>query len=238
MRYVIFVAILVLVYVVCAYARIQYQYKHANNPSIKQTGSTLGAGPELRYIAAGDSTAVGEGASSVEQTYAYNIAKSLSSRYNVTYENIAKGGAKTEDVIATQLEKIIAFNPDVVTISVGANDATHLRSSQSILRNYKTIIDTLTEKTHAKIYITNIANFYGATLLPAWYIQLIEQRSAKLNPEILKLNNGNDRVHIIDIHDFGWSNYPDRALTYSLDHFHPSDLGYQNWANAFLCRMD
>jgi lysophospholipase L1-like esterase len=41
-------------------------------------------------------------------------------------------------------------------------------------------------------------------------------------------------VQIVNIHDFGWDKFPDLSVTYAADNFHPNDDGYQNWANAFL----
>ncbi len=232
MKYFIGVIILVLVYGLFTYGRIVYIARHSKNPEIKQESSELGQGPPLRYIAAGDSTAVGIGASSVKDTYPYKVAQTLSANLTVSYSNVAVSGAKTEDVLIKQLPKIIQSSPDVVTISIGANSATHLRSVQSIIADYRNIIAALTEKTHAQIYITNIANFTGARLLPWWYVSLLEYRSKKINSQIGELET--DRVKIINIHDFGWDKYPDRQITYSFDHFHPSDIGYQNWTNAFV----
>lgn len=218
-----------------SYGRIFYYTHYSKNPTIQQSTRTIGTGPPLRYIASGDSTAVGVGASSVENTYPYKITEKLGKTNSITYHNIALSGARTKNVIDSQLQPIIEFNPDIVTISIGANDATHLTDEQTIINNYKQIIQRLTNETSAKIYITNIANFNGARLLPLPFVKFIEWRSKQINPEIIALET--DRVKIINIHDFGWNNYPDKQVTYSFDHFHPSDIGYENWTNAFLDKI-
>lgn len=174
---------------------------------------------------------MGQGASSVENTYTYRIAKSLSETNTVEYKNIAVRGAQTTDLLEQQLPQIIDFQPDIITISIGANDATHLISQAKIFENYQEIIRKLSTETTAKIYITNIANFNGASLLPYPFIKFIEWRSGKINPAINNLES--ERVKIINIHDFGWENYPDLSLIYSSDHFHPNDIGYDNWYKAF-----
>jgi acyl-CoA thioesterase-1 len=202
---------------------------NATNPSIVQTPMTIGSGNKvITYVAAGDSTAVGQGASSVQNTYTYQIAQHIEGMGDsVQYTDIAVGGAKTQDVIDNQVPQIIAANPDIVTISIGANDVTHLRTNDSIVQNDITIISDLLEQTNAQIYIANIPNFYNATLLPSWYRSLLEYKIKSLNPKIQAL--AQNRVHIIDIHSI--------PTTISSDKFHPDDSGYQSWANAFIAAL-
>lgn len=236
MRYVTALIIIVLTYAVFTYGRIWYYTHYSKNPPITQTNKVLGSGPPLTYVAAGDSTAVGIGASHIEKTYTYKLAEELAQSNTVSYSNVGVSGARTNDILQSQLSKIVDAKPDIVTISIGANDNTHLISDETILHNYRQIIRELTERTSANIYITNIANFEGARLLPIVFVKILEQRSRTLNPEILKMET--DRVKIVNIHDFGWSNYADKQVTYSYDFFHPSDIGYENWTAAFLSRME
>lgn len=232
MKYIFYFLILVVIYALVSYGRILYYAKYSQNPKIEQKNLELGSGPALKYLALGDSTAVGEGASSVEKTYTYKIAEYLGQTFTVSYKNLGVRGAKTEDVLNSQLSAARQLQPDIVTISIGANDNTHLVSKNQIISNYKKIISYLMNETKAKIYITNIPNFTGASLLPWPYIRLLEWRSSSINKALLGMEN--DRVKIINIHDFGWNTFPDRSVTYSVDHFHPSDAGYENWTNAFL----
>jgi acyl-CoA thioesterase-1 len=235
MRTSLIICSLIIFYVLTELGIFYYRTTHIPRlPTIDQSDKVFGNGPILRYIAAGDSTAVGYGASGVEKTYPYQIAQFLAKSRTVEYKNISVIGYKTQDVLEKQVNEIIAYKPDVVTISMGPNDATHLVSSEKVLNNYKVIISKLEQGTRAKIYITDVANFNGATILPWFYIKFIEYRSSRLNQKIATL--ASDRVRIINIHDFGWNSLPyiDRKKTYAADHFHPNDLGYQNWANAFL----
>jgi len=235
MKYLLIIVAILVIYGLVTYGRLRYYVRFSPNPEIVQSDFVRGTGPSLRYIAAGDSTAVGEGASTVEGTYTVKIANELQKTNSVTYKNIAVSGSKTKHVINNQLQEIIKFNPDLITISIGANDLTHRISSEEILNNYQTIITELTTQTKAKIYITNIPNFTGADLLPWLYIKYLERTSEPINKQLQSLES--DRVKIINIHDFGWDSFADKSVTYSLDHFHPSDIGYQNWANAFLSKI-
>lgn len=215
-----------------------FGYKVSTLPTLPkpdQSDKILGNGPSLKYIAAGDSVAVGYGASTLDKSFAGGVANYLAKNYTVNYKNIAVIGYKTQDLINNQLSAIVAFQPDIIGISITANDATHLVAQNKIIANYKTIVSELKSKTSAKIYITDVPNFNSADILPTLYIKLLEHRSVKINRELLKLED--NRVRIVNIHDFGWKNYPDLSKTFAADHFHPNDLGYENWTNAFLDKI-
>ena len=236
MKFSTLIAIALIVYLVAEAAIFIYKYQ--NLPALTvpdQKDRIVGSGLFYRYIAAGDSTSVGEGASDFAHSYTgqvmqFLIQKNLDKSF--LYKNVGVLGAKTGDVLSKQVDEIVAFRPNLVTISMGANDATHLVFTKTILNNYKAIINRLQNETQAQIYITDIPNFYGSSLLPWFYIQLLELRSGGLNAQIMRMENG--RVHIVDIHNFGWYNYPDRSKTYAADGFHPNNAGYENWANAFI----
>lgn len=236
MKYFYIVIGVCILYAAVVLVRFGYKVTHRPAlPMVVQKDAVFGVGSSLRYIAAGDSTAVGEGASSVETTYPYLLLSELSKNNTVTYKNVGVSGAKTQDVIDKQLEHIISFNPDVVTLSVGANDSTHLWSRKTTLTNIQKIIADITSNTHATVYVAVVPNFKGGWLLPWAYIQLLEFRNNGLNKSITALES--ERVKIVNVHDFGWEKFSSMRDIYAADGFHPNDAGYQNWANAFLSRI-
>ena len=218
---------IIFVYVAVSFFRFRYILNHANLPDIVQKDETFGSGAKLVYVAAGDSTSVGVGASEVGKTYPYQLAKFLSANYAVEYHNVGVSGATTGDVIKNQLDKIIELHPDIVTISIGANDVTHLHSLTSILENDNKILSELLQKTNAKIYITNVPRFDQAYLLP-WPLRALYNFHAKSINKKLKSPDSN-RVIYIDIHSVGVVN--------SADQFHPSDAGYKLWFEAFSSKL-
>jgi lysophospholipase L1-like esterase len=163
MKIVYLFAIILIVYLAVLYIRFNYVLSHAHLPKVTQIERKFGIGSAMRYIAAGDSTAVGEGASSVEKTYPYKVAEYLGTKHTVEYKNVAVGGAKTQDIIDHELTAIIAYNPDIITISIGANDVTHLRSNSSISENYKTIVNELTAK-HCRYSESQLGIFTASVL--------------------------------------------------------------------------
>jgi lysophospholipase L1-like esterase len=197
----------------------------------------LGDGPPLRYVAAGDSVAYGTGASSIEKTFAYQVAEELAKSHKVNYINTAEVGAKTNDFLNDQLNTVIAYRPDIIVISISSNDVMRLRPNKITLENYQEVLEELTSKTDAQIYITGPVNFAGIKLFPKLYQYLIEQRADKLNKEVLSLEINPARVHIINVHD-EWnaiSGLGDKIL--AKDKLHASDFGYTLWRDAFLKEM-
>jgi acyl-CoA thioesterase I len=235
MKILYIIAIILGCYILFAVVKFKYTLATAHVPVFAQTDQTLGAGPALKYVAAGDSTAAGEGASKLETAYAYQVALALTAHHQVEYKNVAVRGARTNDVINDQLSKIIAANPDVITLSIGANDFTHLANPTKTLANFKTILDALTQQTHAQIYVTDIPIVDQVTLLPYPYRKFLGYRIAKINPQIKSLET--DRVHVVDIHEFGWDQFGSVKETFAADGFHPNDVGYANWAAAFADKM-
>src|SRR6266404_4589255 len=120
MRTAFWVILVILVYLGFEFGAFWYRAKHLPDlPVPDQSDKTLGNGPTLRYIAAGDSITVGTGASETARTYPYGVLLELSKSNQVVYRNIAVGGFKTGDVLNKQIQQIIDFKPDIVTISIG-----------------------------------------------------------------------------------------------------------------------
>lgn len=221
------ILILLLIYLGISGGRLYYlmNYRQLHPETVKS--AKLGDGKTIKYVAAGDSTAAGVGALTAEDAYPYQIAKELSKTYTVDYRNFGVSGAKTQDLLDKQLPQIIAENPDVVTISIGPNDATHFLSNQKTLDNFRKIISELNQKTHAKVYLTNVATFKHTNIV-LWPVpQLWEQKSESLNETINTLGTGN--VQIVDIHAV--------KADLSPDTFHPSSTGYRFWAAMFLDKI-
>ena len=221
------ILVFIVLYFGFSYARFIYILSRANLPPIEQKDHTAGMGQKIKYIAAGDSTAVGVGASETKNTYTSQIMEYLAESKSVEYRNVAAIGAQTDDMIENQLESIISFDPDVVTISIGANDITHWIPASKIVENYAIIIDRLIQETKAKIYITNVPRLDKAYLLPWPFRQYFDSQAKKANRALLELEK--ERVEFIDIHSVDSIN--------SADQFHPSDEGYKLWSQAFLSKI-
>lgn len=186
------------------------------------------------YVALGDSTVEGIGASHPSKSYASLVYSDLQRHYSpVTYHNFGKGGARVGDVTAHQLSQTVETQPQLITLSIGANDVikrTNLRLFRAELHK---LLGTLREQTTALIVMTNIPDFSFNNRIPASVKPVVRWRIRRYNAIILRAAAMNGVVLIDTFKDSAVTanRFPD-AL--SADNFHPSDLGYTLWANTML----
>ena len=83
------------------------------------------AGAPLNYVILGDSTAAGVGAA-YDQGIAMGTTRQLAQTRRVTMTNLGVSGARIHDVVRDQLSAAQALKPELVLLSVTANDVTHL----------------------------------------------------------------------------------------------------------------
>jgi acyl-CoA thioesterase-1 len=191
------------------------------------TNSPMKSGP-IVYVALGDSTGVGQGASNggyVDRMF----RKIETQRPGSRLLNLCVSGATTIDVVREELEEAIAANPDLVTLGVGINDIGHGLSLKEFAKNYQSILDRLKKETHAVVVVTNIPDISSAPRIPspmrAEYQRTIDQFNQKLQ-EIAT----SSAVIVFDIYTITRQQLPAHPEFFSADGFHPSDAGYEMWA--------
>ena len=194
---------------------------NVNNSSQMTSGSIV-------YVALGDSTGVGQGAQNggyVDRMFRKLTAQRAGSRLT----NLCSSGATTVDVIREQLDRAVSANPDLVTLGIGINDIGHGLSLQEFARNYQTILDHLKNQTRAIVIVTNIPDISSAPRIPssmrAQYQRTIDQFNQKLQEIAGKFD-----VTVFDIYSITREQLPAHPEYFSGDGFHPSDAGYEMWA--------
>lgn len=180
------------------------------------------------YVALGDSTGSGVGAR--EGGYVARLFKRIAERRPESkLTNLCVSGATTDDVLRGQLERGVAMNPDLVTLGIGINDIGHGFTLDQFSRNYETILSTLKEKTSARIVVTNLPDISTAPRIPnsmrSEYQRQIVQFSRRL--EEIAARHG---VTVFDIYTITTQELAAHPEYFSNDGFHPSDAGYQMWA--------
>ena len=191
------------------------------------TSSPMKSGP-IVYVALGDSTGVGQGASN--GGYVDRMFRKLEvQRPGSRLLNLCVSGATTIDVVREQLDEGIAAKPDLVTLGVGINDIGHGLSLQGFARNYQSILDRLKKEPHAVVVVTNIPDISSAPRIPSAmrdeYQRTIDQFNQKLQ-EIATTSG----VIVFDIYTITREQLPAHPEFFSADGFHPSDAGYEMWA--------
>lgn len=211
------------------------------------SGTSVSRGSRyLRYVALGDSTTVGigdpvPGADGRQvnrqrgewRGWARLLAESLASSYDVSFCNVAISGATTAIVREQQLADALAHRPDLASLIVGVNDT--MRSTWDAER----VRDDL-------LTIASRLDAIGATLMTVRFhdhgamIGLPKVLSRPMGARIDQVNRVYDEVHRrwggvrVDLAD-----RPELSLRecWSIDRFHPSEVGHRTLARAFAERL-
>jgi lysophospholipase L1-like esterase len=188
----------------------------------------LNAAPKLEYLVLGDSTAAGVGGD-YDRGIAVSTARTLGRDREVNLTNLAVSGARMGDVRRLQLGKAEQLHADVVLLSAGANDVTHLTCVRSMRNDLRTIVQRLTAANpNVKIVITGSPDMGAPPRIPRLLRGIASLRTKQVN-----------RMFVAEAARLGLIFAPIAAVTgpqfrrdpslFAEDRFHPNDRGYATW---------
>jgi lysophospholipase L1-like esterase len=181
------------------------------------------------YVALGDSTGAGVGA--LEGGYVIRLFnRILEQRPRSQLANFCVSGATTADLLRGQLERGLAKDPQLVTVGIGTNDIGHGVSIEQFAENYDRILSALQNGTKAQIVVTNIPDVSSAPQVPSSLRGQYRQQIVRFNQRLEEIANRH-AVTIFDIYSITTRELPAHPEYFSPDGFHPSDQGYQLWAD-------
>ncbi len=186
----------------------------------------------LRVVWLGDSTAAGVGASSVDMTLPRQVATRLATRLGrpVHVTGLAVSGARVADVLDRQVGSVAAADPDVVVISVGSNDVTHLTSARDFRRRYDAVLDRLPKA--ARVVLLGVPDLGAPPRLAQPLRSVAGARGGTLDAVVRSLaaERGAGYVDIAGETGPAFRRHPGRY--FAADRYHPDDDGYRLWADA------
>jgi lysophospholipase L1-like esterase len=188
-------------------------------------------GAPVLYVALGDSTVEGIGATSPGATYVARLHARLRAVYpQAEAVNLGVGGATSADVVDGQLEHALLLQPHLVTLSIGPNDITGGVAVQDYERNVDRIFRRLSEETRA-VVVANLLpdlavtpRFRGRQAAPA-----VGGLTVRFNEALARVA-GLHGVEVVDLYEPSRAEIPRRPELVAADGYHPSDLGYARWA--------
>ncbi|HUC20515.1 MAG TPA: SGNH/GDSL hydrolase family protein [Candidatus Polarisedimenticolaceae bacterium] len=195
------------------------------------------SGPVLRYVVLGDSTAAGQGTA-----YADGIAvgsgKHLGAKNQVELTNLAISGAKAADVERKQLAQAEKLKPDLVLISVGANDVVSRTNPGEVAASLRRITGRLAAANcNVKIVLTGSAEM-GAIPRFAQPLRTVAGRqTGYLNSRLYPWITAAGYTLAPIAADTGAAFKRDSAL-FGDDRFHPSAKGYALWLKTINPALD
>lgn len=180
---------------------------------------------EITYLALGDSAAQGIGATSPMRGYVGLIAKRLEEKTGKTVRvvNLSVTGAKLSDYLTEQAPKTKDIDADYVTIEIGANDVAGFEEDK--FRNeFKQVIESLPEGA----YVSNMPLFNSRPSST----NKAELASAVIEEEL----SDNPSLRFVDLQKQTSENKS--IFGFAPDLFHPNNLSYKNWADAFWIEIE
>jgi len=172
-------------------------------------------GGDFQIVAIGDSTMQAIGASKPEDGVVGRAEKLVREKTgkSVHVFNISRSGAKIDEVVKNQLPKIADREPDLVLVSVGANDSIKKTDLDQYKMSYQQLIKAMPSD------ITVFANTPD-----------VDNRDQyqKIFRELTNKNN----LNVAEVFEYVHPHRYDPRV-YGGDFFHPSSKGYGYWFDAF-----
>ncbi|WP_375400930.1 SGNH/GDSL hydrolase family protein [uncultured Amnibacterium sp.] len=174
------------------------------------------------YVAVGDSAALGIGASSPAGGYVGIVADAIAEETGrpVRVRNLAIDGATLAVCILDELPRLAALEPDVCTLSIGANDIWSFEPER-FRRELAVVLDAMPPG-------TIVAE------LPSFSVIPVHRRVAAAN-RIIRAEVAERGFVLAPLHRTTSAGGALATVFGSAgDLFHPNDRGYVRWAAAFL----
>ena len=183
-------------------------------------------GGDLLYVAVGDSAAQGIGASRPGHGYVGFVASAIERMTGAApkVRNLATSGATLRIAIDNQLPLLAKLEPDILTVSIGANDIASFDPAR-----FETEIAVLLDAMPPHAIVADLPSFY---FLPAQKKvrvanRLLREAAAHRGLTVVPLHRVTDRQGLWGV-----------ATQFSGDLFHPNDRGYRIWASAFIPEIE
>lgn len=183
------------------------------------------------YVALGDSTVEGAGATHPDRNYVSRLHARLRAIYpNARVANLGVGGATSGDVLLRQLDRAIELRPHLVTLSIGPNDITTRVSVEAYERNLDTILGRLARETTAVLVVNLIPDL---AVTPRFVRSPQKEAVGRLTVALNAALGRAGRAHgaeLVDLYLASQREVPRRPELMGSDGYHPSDAGYARWA--------
>ena len=178
----------------------------------------------IYYVALGDSTSQGIGASSPEKGYVGLIADSIHARSGkpVHVINLGVTGAGVNDALEKQIPQLKQLNlpaDAIITVEIGANDLGDLNEAK-----FRQDMDRFMSELPSQTVISDMPYFGEGRYRK---LETNAQAASKIIHELAKTKN----LKVAPLHDVTSNN--SSIFNVTIDLFHPSNRGYRNWHEAF-----
>ncbi len=185
-------------------------------------------------VALGDSTAQGIGANSPQDSFGAMVARALAEeRGAVRLVNLGLDGAKAWHVLDEHIPRLAGLDPDLVLLSVGANDVTNWTPISRYMHQMATILDRL-DDTGAQVMVLSVPAIVAVPVLPLPARLVLDVRTHRFNRGLRVLVEDRGNASFVPIYEATRRPFRRDDSNFSADLHHPSSKGYGLWARVIL----
>lgn len=133
--------------------------------------------PPLHLVAMGDSTITAPGVEPLDACVARRAAIQLADRYRVRVTSVGQGGSRVRDALIGQLPAVQAAQPDLVLLSLGANDALHGTRMSSFRVDFDALLSALSDR--CPVVVGGVGDLGTIPRIPAslrWLVRRLSRR--------------------------------------------------------------
>ncbi|WP_322938076.1 SGNH/GDSL hydrolase family protein [Nocardioides bizhenqiangii] len=201
----------------------------------------------LRYAALGDSTTVGigdpvpgiDGRQANRQRgewrgWARLLAESLATSYDVSFCNVAISGATTATVREAQLADALAHRPQLASLIVGVNDTMRSTWDAERVRDDLLTMASRLDAVGATLMTVRFHDHGAVIGLPKWLGRSMAARIDHVNAVYDEIHTrwGGIQVDLCELAALH------QRECWSIDRFHPSEIGHRALARAMATRLN
>ncbi|TDC61710.1 SGNH/GDSL hydrolase family protein [Streptomyces hainanensis] len=199
-------------------------------------GELPGAGPVLRVVMIGDSVAAGVGAATQEEALPGQVAAGLAGLTGrpVSWRVVARRGATARRVRQAQLGQLTdptrRWQPDLVLVVVGANDAIRLRRPAAFRRDVAALVASIRHRLgrDVPVMLLGLPPVHRFPALPPWGRWPLGAYARRLDAQLRRVAARETDVSHLPVGALPIS----PAVGLASDRFHPSPAGHRAWGRS------
>lgn len=186
--------------------------------------------PEVRLVLLGDSTVTGPGLDRCADLWSHQLARRLAGDARIRLRSVAAGGSRVRDVLDAQLPPAQELRPDIVVVSVGANDAMH----GTRVRRFEADLDTVVEafaEAGTEVVLAGVGDLGNIPRLAHPLKALASHRSRVFDRAHARVAARHDHVVKVPVAELTDNQFRSHDV-FCPDLFHPNRAGHTAWADA------
>jgi lysophospholipase L1-like esterase len=187
----------------------------------------------IRVGAAGDSTLTGPGLDDPSDVWLRQALRELAVVHQRHFElqSFAVGGSRMRHVLEEQLDRLLAFAPDVAVVVVGTNDAIHFTPLAYVRDACTRLVARVAAEVPA-VLLGGVGDLSNIARVQWPLAAALRRRGRAVDAVIRTVAARHDNVHYVDVSRSDADFRRGGTTLFVADLFHPNRAGHAVWAGV------